>query len=641
MAEVWRGKLVGEQGFQRVYAIKKILPHVAEDEEFIAMFTDEALMTSGLQHANIGQVFEFAKVDDTYYIAMEYVSGKDLKSVWSHCRSRRQTLPPEFAAFIVAKMADGLDYAHRKTDNFGNEAGIVHRDVSPQNILLSWDGEVKVIDFGIAKAAEKSGHTRPGTLKGKFAYMSPEQIRGLGLDGRADVFSIGVVLYELCTGERAFSADSEFSLLEMVRNVDIKPPTLVNRNVPEELERIIYKALAKDREHRYQNGAELSEDLQRFLLSRGKTPGRQDLARYLRDNFTVEFEKERSRLESYREITSADAPVPYVGSLIPSDEEQIFASPDAANSNTIKRPSFVDGEAEPSGARPRGGIAQKMIAQTGGNRDGVDVDGLTAGRTITQNVREPSRSALRWLLPSAAALVVLACAAVGGYFVLFAHTSSVVVTVTGAVGGSVQFDERPSVRAEPSVTIDKVTPGSHTLIVQEPGFAAFSTTFVTEAKTRLLQLNTPLKRHAGKLKINSEPDGARVLLDGVDTGLVTPATIEVEGETLHRLQVTLAGYVDELRDDLKVIATGELPVRFVLRPRTVKIRIETTPPVASIAIDGTIVGDSPLTLERKADSVARLKVVAQKRGCDRKEGDVTFDPTVAREQLFSITLRCK
>jgi len=250
MAEVWRAKLTGEGNFQKIIAIKKILPHVSEDEDFITMFTDEANITSTMNHANIGQVSEFSKVGDVYFLSMEYVSGRDLKSVWSWSKARAQIMPVELSAYIVSKMCDGLQYAH--------DHAIVHRDISPQNVLLSWEGDVKVIDFGIAKAAEKSGKTRPGTLKGKFAYMAPEQIRGLPLDGRSDIFAIGVCLYELVTGQRGFQAESEFSLLEMVRNVEIRPPSLLNQTLPAELERIIYKALTKDRDQRYQTCADMS-----------------------------------------------------------------------------------------------------------------------------------------------------------------------------------------------------------------------------------------------------------------------------------------------------------------------------------------------------------------------------------------------
>lgn len=202
MAEVWRAKLTGEGNFQKIIAIKKILPHVSEDEDFILMFTDEANITSTMNHANIGQVSEFSKVGDVFYISMEYVSGRDLKSVWSWSKARAQIMPVELSAYIVSKMCDGLQYAH--------DHSIVHRDISPQNVLLSWEGDVKVIDFGIAKATEKAGKTRPGTLKGKFAYMAPEQIRGLPLDGRSDLFAIGICLYELVTGQRGFQAEQIF-----------------------------------------------------------------------------------------------------------------------------------------------------------------------------------------------------------------------------------------------------------------------------------------------------------------------------------------------------------------------------------------------------------------------------------------------
>ena len=302
MAEVYRAQIAGSDDFQRIMAIKKILPHVAEDEEFITMFKDEAKITVQLQHSNIGQVYDFNKVGEVYFIAMEYISGKDLKAVWSFQRKRKKKpLDIMLSCHVVQKMADGLDYSHRKADNFGEPLGIVHRDVSPQNVLVSWDGEVKVIDFGIAKAAGKSGRTQAGVLKGKFGYMAPEQIRGVPLDGRADVFALGVTLYEMLTGTRAFRASSDFALLEKVRAVDIMPAKDINPNIPDELIKILMKALAKERDDRYW-GSELSEALQRFALLHSKPANRHDLGDYMKKAFPDAFDKERLRLQSYKDL---------------------------------------------------------------------------------------------------------------------------------------------------------------------------------------------------------------------------------------------------------------------------------------------------------------------------------------------------
>ena len=233
MAEVWRAKTFGAGGFERIVAIKRILPNIAEDEEFITMFIDEAKITVQLNHANIAQIYELANLSNSYFIAMEYVSGKDMRAVFDRCRKRGEPAPIPLTCYSIAQCCEGLDYAHRAKDKGGKDMSIVHRDVSPQNALISYDGEVKVIDFGIAKAAGKATKTQAGILKGKFGYMSPEQIRGLPLDGRSDIFAMGVCLYEMLTGERLFVGDSDFSVLEKVRKVEVLPPSHFNRKIPD------------------------------------------------------------------------------------------------------------------------------------------------------------------------------------------------------------------------------------------------------------------------------------------------------------------------------------------------------------------------------------------------------------------------
>jgi serine/threonine protein kinase len=306
MAEVWRGKTFGAGGFERLVAIKRILPNIAEDEEFITMFVDEAKITVQLNHANIGQVFDLGQVSGSYYIAMEYISGKDMRAIFDRCRKKGEPPPIPLACYLIAKAAEGLDYAHRKVDGRGTSMNIVHRDVSPQNALVSYDGEVKVIDFGIAKAAGKATKTQAGILKGKFGYMSPEQIRGLPLDRRSDVFAIGVCLYEMLTGERLFVGDSDFSVLEKVRKVEVLPPSTYNRKIPEALEKVVMKALAKDVDDRYQYASEVADDLQRFLITSEAVFGRKDLAQYMRATFAEDVEKEKIRLAEYADIKAPE-----------------------------------------------------------------------------------------------------------------------------------------------------------------------------------------------------------------------------------------------------------------------------------------------------------------------------------------------
>ncbi len=302
MAEVFKAKAFGVEGFEKILAIKRILPNMIEDEDFIEMFIDEAKIAGQLNHANICQIFELGRFDKAHYIAMEYISGKDLLQTMSFFQRRQETFPLAVACFIIAKLCDGLDYAHRKRDGGGNELHIVHRDISPQNVLVSFDGEIKLIDFGIAKARYRSSKTAAGVLKGKFGYMSPEQVRGLKLDRRSDVFALGTLLYEMIAGIRLFVAESDFSTLEKVRNVDVSPPTRYNPGIPPELERIVMKALDRTPEGRYQWANELQEDLQAFMVRQKPLMTTKRLAAWMKNHFIEDIKRERREHESFLQL---------------------------------------------------------------------------------------------------------------------------------------------------------------------------------------------------------------------------------------------------------------------------------------------------------------------------------------------------
>jgi len=303
MAKVYKAKSFGVEGFERILAIKRILSNIAEDEEFITMFIDEAKIAGQLQHANIAQITDLGKVEDDYFIAMEYVSGKDLRAVFDHLRKLDLTMPIPQLCYIVMQVCEGLDYAHGKKDIQGRPLNLVHRDVSPQNVIVGYEGEVKLVDFGIAKAAGKASKTQAGILKGKFGYMSPEQVRGLPVDRRSDIFSIGICMYELITGERLFTGESDFSTLEKVRNVEILPPTTFNKKISPELERILLKALAKDADDRYQNAIDLHDDLQAYLYSTGEMCSRKDLAAWMKRTYASEIDEENAKLEQYSNLS--------------------------------------------------------------------------------------------------------------------------------------------------------------------------------------------------------------------------------------------------------------------------------------------------------------------------------------------------
>jgi serine/threonine protein kinase len=304
MAEVFRAKAFGVEGFERLVAVKRILPSVAEDREFIRMFIEEAKLAVQLNHANIAQIFDLGVVDGSYYIALEHVHGRDLRGMFDRARHLGEVMPIAQACFIAMKLCEGLDYAHNKRDQVGRELGLVHGDVSPQNVLVSFEGEIKLIDFGIAKAIGRGGAATAdgGVLKGKLGYMSPEQVLGLAVDRRSDVFACGIVLYELLTGERLFVGESDFSILEKVRSVDVVAPSTYNRKIPAELERIVLKALARDADERYASAIDLHDELQAFVYTAGEFYSRKDLAAWMKRAFGREIEDETAKLESYRQL---------------------------------------------------------------------------------------------------------------------------------------------------------------------------------------------------------------------------------------------------------------------------------------------------------------------------------------------------
>ena len=265
MAEIHLAKTAGIAGFEKYVALKMIHPNFAEDDQFIQMLVDEAKIAVQLTHGNIAQTFDLGRVGETYYITMEYVDGADLYKILRRASERDLEMPLDVCAFVGKEISSALDHAHRKRDHVGKSLGIVHRDVSPQNVLVSYAGEVKLVDFGIAKATMKARQTAVGVIKGKYYYMSPEQAWGDPIDHRSDIFSAGIVLYEMITGQMLYLEEDLHKLLEMARSANIAPPSKLRRGVPPQLDRIVMHALAKVPGERYQSGGEFANDLERFL----------------------------------------------------------------------------------------------------------------------------------------------------------------------------------------------------------------------------------------------------------------------------------------------------------------------------------------------------------------------------------------
>jgi serine/threonine protein kinase len=296
MAEVFLARRTGLKGFEKLLAIKRILPQFSENEEFISMFIDEAKLAAQLNHRNIVQIYDFGNQQGAYYIAMEFVSGKDVRSILKRSIEKQKRMPIGQCVYIITEAAKGLEYAHNLKDPSGSPLQLIHRDISPQNILVSYEGEVSLADFGIAKAASKSTETRAGVLKGKILYMSPEQAWGKPIDKRSDLYSLGVVLYEMIAYRKIFDADSEFSMLEKVRNAQVEFPPEIFDKVPKPIFRILKKALGKDPGERYQSAHEMRVDLESYLHTTQETASERTLAGYLKYLFQEEIEEEKKIL---------------------------------------------------------------------------------------------------------------------------------------------------------------------------------------------------------------------------------------------------------------------------------------------------------------------------------------------------------
>ena len=301
MAEIFLARQAGLEGFEKTIVIKRIRPHLSKQSNFVKMFLNEAKLAAQLNHPNIVQIYDLGKIGESYFIAMEYIFGRDMRRIIPKADALGIPFPMVYALKIASSVCEGLYYAHARTDMYGNALNIVHRDVTPENIFVSFDGTVKVLDFGIAKAANQIEQTRAGEIKGKLSYMSPEQCMGKPLDNRSDIFSLGVVLYEWLTGFKLFTGDSEVAILKSITEGKIYAPSYFKADIPEGVEAILMKALEKDREKRYQTAWEMQYDLDQFLSQYEFTPSNIHLSNFLKQLFNDELEEEKDRLQTFRQ----------------------------------------------------------------------------------------------------------------------------------------------------------------------------------------------------------------------------------------------------------------------------------------------------------------------------------------------------
>lgn len=602
MAEIFKGLSYDVHGIKKTVCIKKILPNIAASQEFIDTLIDEAKIAVTLSHGNIAQVHDLGKVGEDYFMVMEFVEGKTLSKIMKTCRAKKEFVPVPFACYFIAEILNGLSYMHRRTDEHGRALDIVHRDISPQNIMVSYSGTVKIIDFGIAKAKIKVGSTDSGILKGKFAYMSPEQARGDDTDHRSDVFSLGVIFWELLTGQRLFKAEDNKQTLRNVRKAHVKPPSKLRDELPPALDAILMHALAKNRQDRYAFASDMHDELVKFLYTTYPDFQPSDIIAYMNDLFADQLAEEGAQKESgtpyliidhehsalvgkerYEDTGIARAPVDMDKYLVTPEEEsaEIEISDEVPAEKPVAEPTV----AKPKPKRPWG----KYIALGSAILIALTVVGLGIWRWTARlpAVEEPPYTEPGQLVVTTTppnAKVYLDGEFVGsgspvtitdvasetkhlltvereGFvaqtrrFIIkpndlkdFAITlkpevipmSTIAISSTPAVATIFLNDEETKYRT-PAV-IPNIEPGKrHVLGLHLPGYKYWTTSFTTRPN-ETQNFHVQMARNYGALKVTTQPSGALVMIDGSPSGSTPLVREQLEPDATHRVEVWLEGY---------------------------------------------------------------------------------------------------
>ena len=515
MAEVYLAKSSGVNGVNKLVAIKRILPQFSNNEEFVAMFKEEAKVAINLNHSNIVSIYDFGIEHDQFYLVMEFVNGRNLRQVINELKKQNKSLTLDQSVFVIKEAAAGLNHAHRCTDsNSGRPLNITHRDMSPQNIMISFDGEAKVIDFGIAKAESSEDATKAGTLKGKFSYMSPEQAEGFPIDPRTDVYALGIILWELLANDRLFTGSNEGAILRKVRDSQVPSIRKINPMVPPELERIVMKALAKDKNVRYQTAANFHKDLNLFLNTQYPDFSVHDFSQFIRDSFKESYAEGKEKLISYAKIQNVDTgstklPLPPIEALSPKNELE----------TKLKKPLVPD---EPSLKIPEelSKVSLDGIRSSFGNKTGLHPNKVKPNFSETRvtqvtnfgksKVLPPNKSASNGLSGlSSKALLIVGLSVIGflGYNHFFKDDNKATI--------SSKKSKKAPVAATPNNVPDAAgTSGKYEMSL--------------EAST--------------KLSITSNPSGAQIYIDDQDTYQTTPALVNVTANKNLKIKLVKAGY---------------------------------------------------------------------------------------------------
>ncbi|MEM9072870.1 MAG: PEGA domain-containing protein [Myxococcota bacterium] len=534
MAELFLALQKSVAGFEKLIVVKRVLPNLVTDKAFVEMLLQEARIAATLTHPNIAQVYDVGVVDGDYFIAMEHVHGEDLRSIVRQMKKKEvRSFPLEHTLAIILGCCKGLAYAHEKRDLDGNPLEIVHRDISPQNVLVTFTGDVKLVDFGIAKAST-TGEEDNNKLKGKVPYMSPEQASGAVLDARSDLFSLGVMLFELCTGRRLFKGKDENDTLQIIIRGDYPTPRSINPALSQELERIILKALTVDRERRYNSAREMQADLETYIREAQLAVSPLSLGEWMQSLFDEKLAQQKQMLQEGRQLAEV------IAAQIPEEEFTL------------------------------------------------------AGTGVSAVRARPSKTP--WVL--LVTMLVLAIGGAVAAYLLWPDPPptgpGVLVLASEPPGAAIWIDgERRSERTP--ATLSNLPVGTYEVKFTAEGYVPLVRSVeLTESEPSLEvsgALARPSAAHFGVVQLRSTPAGATVLLDGREVEGNTPVTIgEVEPGTEHTLVVTLEGY--ETVTQTIIVEAGqveslELPLeRTPLGPNEALAIVTIEPDTARLVIDG-------------------------------------------------------
>lgn len=603
MAEVFKGITYSDDNFERQMAVKRVLPHIAEDKEFIDMFIDEAKLVSQLQHPNIPQIYHLGKFEQLYFISMEFISGQDLRTLFDRARAQGIQLDLGFCAHVVMEICEALDYAHRKTNARLEPLNLIHRDISPQNIIVAYDGTVKLVDFGIAKATGQINQTQAGILKGKFSYMSPEQARGYPIDSRSDLFGLGAVLYEIITLERCFLGQSDFSTIERVRNTEYRAPRQIRRDIPVSLERIMRKALAKSPEQRFQSAADFQEALSHFVRRHQQQYSRDQVRSFMASIFSQEINDENQRLENFRRYAAE-----YIPEVSQRHDSRRFRRATAEElSQGLSRPRFALGK-------------EMKLSLEQDNTESLEAISLETHRdSVRQRRPTASRKPRSYAGLSRIALFILIALFTGSAAVALSWLNRPLLStlwLDDIQGWRSQFKltcgDKVYQGAAP-VVIDQLPPGLHELQVTLPGDEPFSHPIeLSSGQVLRLDLSTLKQTERGVVYLSSRPLGAYVFVNRQRVGK-TPLELVLPNKQVG-IKVTAAGYQDgalrvKPRSDLTItrhVDLAPLKIKWSLRSGAPRARFEIKEGSSQKSWRVLGVGDQEVTLSNRITHRVRV-----------------------------------